>query len=419
MLKRVGERYASQPRSTSGLDAETEFELLDHAEGIYTVRARPSTGRTHQIRVHASENGFPILGDALYGGSKHDRLCLCSTRIEFQHPATDAKTHFSRDEDFQTSGWQLLRHAIIDEEATTAFRRIHGASDGFANWHVDQFGPNVLSQSAAPLSADQIEKIRQWFGSPSVYHKITTPHVRGAAPKESSPQHASGTPVDGPFTIRENGVNYEINFDEGYSVGLFLDQRDNRRRLLRSHVAADFPIQVKGAEVLNTFAYTCAFSVCAALAGARVTSLDLSKKYLDWGRRNFALNNLDPAQHDFIFGDVFDWLKRLGKKGRAFDLVLLDPPTFSQSKQSGLFRAETDYGKLVSEALRVLRPGGTLFCSTNAARLEPEKFHATVRESIAGAKRKVLREHYFPQPPDFPISKMEPAYLKTAWFQIE
>src|ERR1700722_7436295 len=129
-----------------------------------------------------------------------------------------------------------------------------------------------------------------------------------------------------------------LSFTEGYSVGLFLDQRDNRRRFLTNHVAADFPLfpnGAAGAEVLNTFAYTCGFSVCAAKAGARTTSLDLSKKYLDWGKRNFALNGLDPAAHDFIYGDTFDWLRRLAKKGRAFDPVVLDPPTFSQSKEPG------------------------------------------------------------------------------------
>src|SRR6202040_322297 len=142
-------------------------------------------------------------------------------------------------------------------------------------------------------------------------------------------------------------LQFELSFNEGYSVGLFFDQRDNRRRLLVNHVAAEFPLFPGGAdeaEVLNTFAYTCGFSVAAAKAGARATSLDLSKKYLEWGKRNFALNQLDPAAHDFIFGDVFDWLRRLAKKGRAFDVVILDPPTFSQSREAGTFQAEKDYG---------------------------------------------------------------------------
>src|SRR5205814_4874493 len=111
------------------------------------------------------------------------------------------------------------------------------------------------------------------------------------------------------------------------------------------------PHPLAGLEILNTFAYTCGFSVCAAKAGARTTSLDLSKKYLEWGKRNFALNRLDPARHDFIYGDVFAWLRRLAKQQRRFDCVVLDPPTFSRSKEHGVFQAEKDYGELVAAAL--------------------------------------------------------------------
>jgi 23S rRNA (cytosine1962-C5)-methyltransferase len=192
---------------------------------------------------------------------------------------------------------------------------------------------------------------------------------------------------------------------------------------LVSHIAADFPlfkseIGNRKSEILNCFAYTCGFSVCAAKAGARVTSLDLSKKYLEWGKRNFTLNGLDPAAHDFIFGDTFDWLRRLAKKGRMFDAVVLDPPTFSQSKEHGAFRAEKDYGKLVTAALPVLKPGGVLLASTNAADWPPENFLADVETSVRAAKRKIVKQHYIPQPPDFPVSREEPAYLKTAWFRV-
>jgi 23S rRNA (cytosine1962-C5)-methyltransferase len=215
-----------------------------------------------------------------------------------------------------------------------------------------------------------------------------------------------------------------MSFSEGYSVGLFLDQRENRRRLLTNHIAANFDLASIAqstkprAEILNTFAYTCGFSVCASLAGARTTSLDLSKKYLEWGKRNFALNGLDPAQHDFIYGDTFDWMRRLSKKGRAFDAIILDPPTFSQSKESGIFRAEKDYGKLVTAALPLLKPNGVLFASTNAAYLLPEKFLDQIAEAVRSARRKILQQHYVPQPPDFPISRDEPAYLKTVWLRV-
>jgi 23S rRNA (cytosine1962-C5)-methyltransferase len=186
-------------------------------------------------------------------------------------------------------------------------------------------------------------------------------------------------------------------------------------------VAADFSVftpKAQGARVLNTFAYTCAFSVAAAMAGAHTTSLDLSKKYLTWGRRNFELNGLDPAAHDFIFGDVFDWVRRLGKRQERYDLILLDPPTFSQSKAGGVFRVDKDYGKLVTATLPLLRPGGLLFASTNAAGFPPEQFLSVVTSAIHASGRQLLQQHYVPQPPDFPVCRAEPAYLKTVWMRV-
>ncbi|HKS36428.1 MAG TPA: class I SAM-dependent methyltransferase, partial [Verrucomicrobiae bacterium] len=165
-------------------------------------------------------------------------------------------------------------------------------------------------------------------------------------------------------------------------------------------------------------AYTCGFSVCAAKAGARTTSVDLSKKYLEWGRRNFVLNGLDPARHEFIYGDAFDWMRRLAKKQRRFDVIVLDPPTFSQSKGHGAFQAEKDYGELVNAALPLLAANGVLLASTNAAKLPPERFLGQVTVAIHSLRRKTVQHHYVPQPPDFPVSRGEPAYLKTVWMRI-
>jgi 23S rRNA (cytosine1962-C5)-methyltransferase len=97
---------------------------------------------------------------------------------------------------------------------------------------------------------------------------------------------------------------------------------------------------------------------------------------------------------------------------------VLDPPTFSQSKQSGAFRAEKDYGNLLRLALPLLNPGGVLFASTNAATWPPEEFISTIHRAIQNASRKILQTHYAPQPADFPISREEPAYLKTIWLKI-
>lgn len=248
------------------------------------------------------------------------------------------------------------------------------------------------------------------------YHKLLRKEVQKAGTSEASPQCIFGEAAPPAWSIVENGIKYEIRFGEGYSVGIFLDQRDNRLRLLNNYVGLDFAIP-PGGEVLNTFAYTCAFSVAAAKSGHRTTSLDLSRGYLDWGKKNFELNGLDPAKHDFIYGDASDWFRRLAKQNKLFDAVLLDPPTFSRSKE-GTFQAEKDYGKLVTAALPLVKRNGILFASTNAAKLKPEDFLRSISQATAKAGRRILQQHYAPQPPDFPITRDQPGYLKTVWMRL-
>jgi 23S rRNA (cytosine1962-C5)-methyltransferase len=424
-LVRLGEKYAS---GTRGELAETNFRVAPAAQAsapaATLVEAFPLTGRTHQIRVHAAEGGFPILGDTLYGGTPAARVFLHAAEIRFTHPATGEPAIFLAPANFENDSRLALRAAIVEPDATNAFRLIHGASEGWPGWFVEKLGDFLLSQSELPLTAQQKEKLKSLavgFSIRGVYHKTLARTIRGATAAEASPQIVFGEPAPERFEIFENGVRYEMSFSEGYSVGLFLDQRDNRRRLLAGHVAAGFSIpEIRNpkSEILNCFAYTCGFSVCAAKAGARTTSLDLSKKYLDWGRRNFLLNSLDPAAHDFIFGDAFDWLRRLAKKGRSFDAVFLDPPTFSKSKERGVFRAEADYGELAAAAVKLIKPGGLLFAATNAAGLAPEQFVSDLESALQHAGRRALQRHCIPQPPDYPISRGEPGYLKTIWLRL-
>lgn len=431
-LAREGERYVSRAVNDGGERALTTFTAV--AESAISagptrrmVLAEPLTGRTHQIRVHAADSGFPVLGDALYGGTAARRLCLHAGSIVFQHPSSGDTVTFEAPADFDADPRQAMRSAFIDPAETNAYRLVHGAPDRWPGLRVDRLGEYLLSQSEGELKDEQrrcLESLGESLGARGVYHKRLSRQVRQLDPAEASPQHAGGERAPGRFIVRENGVQFELGFGEGYSVGLFLDQRDNRRRFLVNHIAAGFGLFVEagagdaGPVLLNAFAYTCGFSVCAALAGARVTSLDLSKKYLDWGRRNFELNGLDPAAHDFIYGDAFDWLRRLARKERVFDAVVLDPPTFSQSKEQGRFQLERDYGRFVTATLPLLRPGGVLLASANTARLEPVEFLEAIHAAIQAAGRSIEQEHYVPQPPDFPISRDEPAYLKTVWLRV-
>ena len=170
-------------------------------------------------------------------------------------------------------------------------------------------------------------------------------------------------------------MRYLIDFQAGYSQGIFLDQRDNRLAL-RGRAAA-------GKSLLNCFAYTCAFSVAAAAGGAMTTSVDLSNRYLEWGRENFRLNGLDVAAgYEFLSGDAFDWMRRFQKKGRSFDLIVLDPPTFSRNREGGVFRAGDDFGRLVQAAIPLLAPGGSMLCSSNQRSLGPAGLRTMITAAL-------------------------------------
>ena len=138
---------------------------------------------------------------------------------------------------------------------------------------------------------------------------------------KAGPKHIGGEPVQENFGVLESGLGYEIDFRAGYSPGLFLDQRINRNKL-RS--------LAKGQTLLNTFSYTCAFGVAAAIGGASTVNLDLSRHYLDWGKRNYEINRISLDNHDFIYGDVFDWLGRFQRRGRKFDRSFWIRPLFQE-----------------------------------------------------------------------------------------
>jgi 23S rRNA (cytosine1962-C5)-methyltransferase len=274
---------------------------------------------------------------------------------------------------------------------TNAIRLVDGSGDGLVDLIIDDFAGRWLMQTKS-LSTPAV--LPGSLGYLSLYWK------RLRQTERAGPVLLAGTPVDRPFLILEEGRSFEIDFGAGYSQGIFLDQRTNRARLFT--LAA-------GMTVLNTFAYSCAFGVAAAAGGATTTNLDLSRQSLEWGKRNYQLNHLDPAKHDFIHGDVFDWLGRFSRRRRQFDIIILDPPTFSRNRQSKIFRVETDYGSLIQLALRCLAPNGVLLCCTNSRTLTHETFRKILRQAITGR----CKIESSPIPPDFTGEQ----YLKSSWVQ--
>ena len=179
-IVRTGERYAGRPLHSGGERAETQFTVLgpiaaaDVRQSDNTpyqlIQAEPVTGRTHQIRVHAQEHGFPILGDVLYGGTPAARVFLHATELSLHHPVTNEPLTFTAQPEFADDPRLLLRRAVIDSEETDAFRLIHGSADGWPGWYVDQLGDFLLSQSEQPLEAAQESWLNR-LPRRGVYHK--------------------------------------------------------------------------------------------------------------------------------------------------------------------------------------------------------------------------------------------------------
>jgi 23S rRNA (cytosine1962-C5)-methyltransferase len=161
------------------------------------------------------------------------------------------------------------------------------------------------------------------------------------------------------FTVGERGLRFEVNLRRYLDTGLFLDHRDTRQ-WVREHAA--------GRTFLNLFAYTGSFSVYAAAGGARRTvTVDMSHTYQAWSRRNLAHNRLDDTErHSFVQADVLEFLDRMRQAGARFDLIVLDPPSFSNSKRMReTFDVQRDHVELLRRTLALLAPGGDLLFSNN------------------------------------------------------
>ena len=302
----------------------------------------------------------------------------------------------------------LRRRDILRADGQTdALRLLDGAGDGagFAGLYVDDFAGRWLVQTSRPGQTPPafLRDLAGATGNPDAPRAIYWKQLDARDQHQRPPTHWAGEAPDGPFTARENGLAYRIDFAGGYSQGIFLDQRENRRALRQR--------MQPGRRVLNGFAYTCAFSVVAAAAGAETTSVDLSRRSLDWGRENFHLNGLDPdgGAHHFLAGDVFDWLERLARQGRRFDAVVLDPPTFSRDRRGKVFRVVDDFGTLAALVAPLLTPGGALLCSCNARGLGTADFRRMILSALPGRWDAAAA----PMPPDFTGEH----YLQAAWFQ--
>jgi 23S rRNA (guanine2445-N2)-methyltransferase / 23S rRNA (guanine2069-N7)-methyltransferase len=161
--------------------------------------------------------------------------------------------------------------------------------------------------------------------------------------------------------VTEDGLKFLVNFDDYLDTGLFLDHRLTRGRLRAAASRKRF---------LNLFAYTCTASVYAAAGGAAsTTSVDMSNTYLNWAQRNFELNGLSPDRNGLVQADCRVWLQDGARSRERYDLIFIDPPTFSNSKRmEGVFDVERDHPEFIDGCVRLLAPGGLIVFSTNSQR---------------------------------------------------
>jgi 23S rRNA (cytosine1962-C5)-methyltransferase len=245
------------------------------------------------------------------------------------------------------------------EAASTTTHRLYSSSEVW----VERLGLDVLISHKNEVARDRAwAGLRAWetksgFRRQRVFSRFL--------PKQNNdrvaPQLIEGDaslPLE--TVVLENGLSYGIDFAAGYAAGLFIDQRANRAHL-RS-------LQPK--RVLNTFAYTCSFSVAAAIAGAETLSIDLSKKSIERGKANFQLNQLPLDGHRFIADDVLDVLPRLAKRGEKFDAIILDPPTFSLGNKGRRWKVEEQMEDLLKAALELAQRHSSILISTNCTKLD-------------------------------------------------
>ncbi len=292
-------------------------------------------------------------------------------------------------------------------------RLVFGEADYLPQLIIDKFNDYFVIQTLAlgidvwkPAIVKALEKI---FKPKGIYERNDVP-VREL---EGLPQQKGflSAPFDTKITIRENGLQFVVDVENGQKTGYFLDQQDNRRAI--QHI-------VKGAEVLGAFTYTGTFEIHAAHYGARsVLGLDISDSAVQQANANARLNALENIVR-FESMNAFAVLKAWGKEGRQYDVVMLDPPSFTKTREN-IQKAITGYKEINLRGMKLLRPGGFLVTSSWTNLVPPELFLEISQLAAKDARRKLRQVSFQTQSSDHPIIWQweNTQYLKFLIVQVE
>lgn len=291
-------------------------------------------------------------------------------------------------------------------------RVFHGPGEGPPGsfWNrcsVDRFDQHywVTLPSDQPFSRASWEELVSFYQDKGAQSVVCFARARRKQEETEKPHLSWGHFPEEGFWVTEGQRSFWIRFTQRHP-GLFLDHCP-----LRNHLQSGW---LQGKSVLNAFAYTGSLSVATALGGAAaVTTLDLSSSVLAWAEKNFQKNSLSPAQSERVVGDCLDWFRRWKKQGRQFDVVILDPPSFSRSS-NGVFSVEKQLYALHAAALDCLASSGWLVTSVNTVSFSREAYAKVLCQVFQERKRTATVVHEIDLPPSFPTSFFQPSqrYLK-------
>ena len=304
------------------------------------------------------------------------------------------------------------REPFFNSPDTNAFRIVNGEGDGLGGLTIDYFDGyyliNWYSKGIFRFREYIVNALKELTEFKAIYQKKRF-DISGKYIEEDD--FVAGERGTFPIIVKENGVNFAVYLNEGAMVGVFLDQRDVRKRIRDTYA--------KGKTVLNTFSYTGAFSVFAAVGEAgKTTSVDLANRSLNKTIEQFALNGIDDDSQDIIVEDVFHYFKYAVKKQLAFDMVILDPPSFARSKKM-VFSAEKDYKNLLKEAIAITEDEGIIVASTNSSSFNMKKFKSFIDQAFKEMNRKYQLIEEYSLPKDFKTIKEFPEgnYLKVLFIK--
>ncbi|MCI9074182.1 MAG: class I SAM-dependent rRNA methyltransferase [Lachnospiraceae bacterium] len=309
--------------------------------------------------------------------------------------------------------WEYRRETID----TSSCRVIFGEADFLPGMVVDKFSDVLVVESLA-LGIDRwknviVEALKEILAEDGVT-------VRGVYERSDAKVRLQegmerrkgfiGEPFDTRVEIRENGVRYMVDVEDGQKTGFFLDQKNNRAAIQRL---------CKGKRVLDCFTHTGSFALNAGIAGAAsVLGVDASRLAVEQAEENAALNGLQERVK-FCCADVFELLPMLEARGERYDVVILDPPAFTKSRNS-VKNAVKGYREINLRGIKLVRDGGYLATCSCSHFMDPELFARTIREAAAGAHKRLRQVEFRTQGPDHPIlwAADQSYYLKFYIFQV-